>query len=65
MADTAMRRLVTEAMERLPAEHRAHMATMMREAPAAKPAPKPAPKPADPHAGHGRPPAAAARPAAP
>jgi hypothetical protein len=42
MADTAMRRMMTELMDDLPAEHRSHMESMMREAPRpATPAPSP------------------------
>jgi hypothetical protein len=62
MADTAMRRMMTEVVNQLPAEHREHLESMMRQAPAPQPALQraptrakkqtPAKKPADPHAGH-------------
>jgi hypothetical protein len=59
MADTAMRRMMAEMMNQMPAEHREHMEEMMREArpaPRRTPAPAkkaaPAAKPADPHARH-------------
>jgi hypothetical protein len=59
MADTAMHRMMMGAMQRMPAEHRAHMQSMMHgagkpaaarpAAPArtpARPAPRPAARPA-------------------
>jgi hypothetical protein len=76
MADTAMRRMMMDMMESMPAEHRTHMEQLMREASATRAAPssrarpraqpatrrrQPAARPADPHAGHRQP---AARPAA-
>ncbi|MDQ3696806.1 MAG: hypothetical protein M3373_02105 [Gemmatimonadota bacterium] len=79
MADTTMRRMMTEMMEHMPAEHREAMERMMREAPAARrgggatpprprarpaqPRAQPSTKPADPHAGHGQPPRRAPKPA--
>lgn len=44
MADTAMRRMMTETLRSMPAEHRAHLESMLRDgAPAPRPAPSHAP----------------------
>jgi hypothetical protein len=39
MADTAMRRMMTEMVESMPAEHREHMDQLMRETPTTRAAP--------------------------
>ncbi|MDQ3696748.1 MAG: hypothetical protein M3373_01805 [Gemmatimonadota bacterium] len=46
LADTAMRRLFTEALQGMPPAHRRHLERMMKETTAT---PKPPPSP---HAGH-------------
>lgn len=58
LADTAMRRMMSEMMDRMPAEHRAHMEGMMRAAPGgpatvpAKSRTKPSATPPHGHHGH-------------
>jgi hypothetical protein len=60
-ADTAMRRMMTEMMDAMPAEHREHMEQLMREASATRVAPTSRPRPRTQPATRRQP---AARPAA-